>query len=316
VTSSVAASVHQRLLNRAHATGRPFNELLQYFVLERFLYRLGSSPHSRDFVLKGALMFDVWKGPLSRPTRDVDLLGHAENSVENVAAIMLAVCREPVADDDGLRFQTEDIQAERITEAAEYHGVRVRVAAKLGSARIPVQIDVGFGDPVVPGATLVRLSTILDYPPPELQGYSRESAIAEKYQAMVYLGEINSRMKDFYDIWLLAMHGAYDGLILAAAIRATFEHRQTALQKTPAALSSAFAGHSDKQAQWRAFLRRLGAGGDRHPAVNEPLALAEAVAVIAAFLSPVTSALIEGLCFEQHWLPGGPWHPGPLARPD
>jgi len=309
VTPNVAASVHQRLLNRAHAMGRPFNELLQYFVLERFLYRLGRSPHARDFVLKGALMFDVWQGPFSRPTRDVDLLGHTENTTENVVAIMLSVCQEPVADDDGLRFQTENIRGERITEAAEYQGIRVHVVAKLGSARVPVQIDVGFGDSLVPGSTLVRLSTILDFPPPELQGYSRESAIAEKYQAMVYLGEMNSRMKDFYDIWLLAMHGAYEGPILAQAIHSTFEHRQTAFQPAAVALTPAFAERNDKQAQWRAFIRRL-------PTGREPSVLAEAVVVIAAFLSPVTSALIEGLCFEQHWLPGGPWHPGQLARPD
>ena len=219
MTSNVAASVHQRLLNRAHATGRPFNELLQYFVLERFLYRLGHSPHARNFILKGALMFDVWQGPFARPTRDVDLLGHTENSVEHVVASIQAVCQEPVAEDDGLRFLTESISGERITEAAEYQGVRVHVEARLGPARIPVQIDVGFGDPLVPSSTLVRLSTLLDFPPPELQGYSRESAIAEKFQAMVYLGEINSRMKDFYDIWLLTKRM---GLLTARSWRKRF----------------------------------------------------------------------------------------------
>jgi hypothetical protein len=186
----------------------------------------------------------------------------------------------------------------------------------LGSARVPFQIDVGFGDPLVPDAALVRLSTILDYPPPELQGYSRESAIAEKYQAMVYLGEINSRMKDFYDIWLLAMCENYDGPILARAIRATFGHRQTAFQPAPVALTAAFAERGDKQAQWRAFIRRHQPNPDRRPAGLEPPVLAETVAVIAWFLSPVTSALIDGQPFEQHWLAGGPWRPGRLARPD
>jgi len=315
VTPNVAASVHQRLLNRAHAMGRPFNELLQYFVLERFLYRLGHSPHARDFVLKGALMFDVWQGPFARPTRDVDLAGHTENSVEHVVAIVQEICQEPVAEDDGLLFQTESIHGERITEAAEYQGVRVQVMARLGPARIPIQIDVGFGDPLVPGSTLVRLPALLDFPPPELQGYSRESAIAEKFQAMVYLGEINSRMKDFYDIWLLTMHGAFDGPILAQAIRATFEHRQTALLARPVALTPAFAERGDKQAQWRAFILRLTGGGDRHPTDEEPPLLAEAVLAIAAFLSPVTSASIAGQPFEQHWLAGGPWRPGRLAQP-
>ena len=315
MTPNIAASVHQRLLNRAHAMGRPFNELLQYFVLERFLYRLGRSPHARNFILKGALMFDVWQGPFARPTRDVDLLGHTENSVAHVVASVQEICQQPVAEDDGLRFLTESIFGERITEAAEYQGVRVHVEARLGPARIPIQIDVGFGDPLVPGATLVRLSTLLDFPPPELQGYSRESAIAEKFQAMVYLGEINSRMKDFYDIWLLTMRGTFDGPTLAQAIRATFEHRQTALQATPVALTPAFAERSDKQAQWRAFIRRLDSGRDHDPAGEAPPILAEAVLAIAAFLSPVTSALIAGQPFEQHWLAGGPWRPGRLARP-
>ena len=225
------------------------------------------------------------------------------------------ICQEPVAEDDGLRFLTESISGERITEAAEYQGVRVHVEARLGPARIPIQIDVGFGDPLVPGSTLVRLSTLLDFPPPELQGYSRESAIAEKFQAMVYLGEINSRMKDFYDIRLLTMRGTFDGPTLAQAIRATFEHRQTALQATPVALTPAFAERSDKQAQWRAFIRRLDGGRDHDPAGEAPPILAEAVLAIAAFLSPVTSALIEGQPFEQHWLAGGPWRPGRLARP-
>jgi hypothetical protein len=308
MTPDVAASVHQRLLNRARATGRPFNELLQYFVLERFLYRLGHSRHARSFILKGALMFDVWQGPFARPTRDIDLAGHTENSVERLVAIVREICQEPVAEEDGLSFPTEVIHGERITEAAEYQGVRVHVIARLGPARIPVQVDIGFGDPLVPGSTLVRLPTLLDFPPPELLGYSRESAIAEKFQAMVYLGEINSRMKDFYDIWLLAMHGVYDGPILAQALRATFEHRQTALQALPVALTSVFSERRDKQAQWRAFVRRIDASG-------EAPSLAEAVRGIAALLTPVAAAAVAGQPFEQHWLAGGPWRLGRLVQP-
>jgi len=139
---------------------------------------------------------------------------------------------------------------------------------------------------------------------------------------MLYLGEINSRMKDFHDIWLLAAHGTFDGPILAQAIRATFEHRQTALQATPVALTPAFAERSDKQAQWRAFIRRHQSGGDRHqgagdrhPAGEAPPILAEAVLSIAAFLCPVTAAMIASQPFEQHWLAGGPWRPGRLAQP-
>jgi len=196
MTRNVAASVRQRLLNHARAEGRPFNEVLQYFALERFLYRLGRSLYRRQFVLKGALMFTVWQSPFPRPTRDIDLLGLLDNTVEHVVSAIQAICQEP-APEDGLRFDAGSVAGERIIEAANYEGVRVRFAAYLGTARIPMQIDVGFGDPLVPGPSLVRLPTILDFPPPELQGYSRESAIAEKLQIMVYMGEINSRMKDF-----------------------------------------------------------------------------------------------------------------------
>ncbi|MCC7355382.1 MAG: nucleotidyl transferase AbiEii/AbiGii toxin family protein [Anaerolineae bacterium] len=289
MTRNVAASVHQRLLNRARAEGRPFAELLQYYAMERSLYRLGCSVCSPYFVLKGALMFGAWQGPLSRPTRDVDLLGYLDNTVERVVEVIRAICQEPVPDNDGLRFQTENITDERITEAAEYQGVRVHLVANLGSARVRFQVDVGFGDPLVPGPTPVRLPTILDYPPPEVQGYSRESAIAEKFQSMVYLGEVNSRMKDFYDIWSLATRFAFEGPVLAQALNETFNHRQTALPAAPVALTAAFAEDKTKQTQWQAFLRR-------HRFDREPPTLAEAVQVIAAFLLPVVADSLSMRC--------------------
>lgn len=179
MTQNVAASVHQRLLNLARAEGRPFNELLQYYALERFLYRLGRSPHRDRLVLKGALMFGVWDAPFPRPTRDIDLLGRMPNEVDVVTITLRDVCEQPVQD-DGLRFATETVVGERVALAADYAGVRVRFTAYLGSAHIPMQIDVGFGDQIVPGAVPVRLPTLLDFPPPEVHGYSRESAIAEK----------------------------------------------------------------------------------------------------------------------------------------
>jgi hypothetical protein len=171
-------------------------------------------------------MLTAWQVPYARPTRDIDLLGRMENSVEQVVSAVEAICREPVTD-DGLRYETEGIVGERITETASHSGVRLRFAAYLGKARIPMRIDIGFGDPLVPGPSPVRLPTILDFPPPEVQGYSRESAIAEKYQIMVYLGQINSRMKDFYDIWSLATHFPFEGPTLAQAISETFKSRGT-----------------------------------------------------------------------------------------
>jgi len=299
VIRNLAASVHQRLLNHARSEGRPFNEVLQYFALERFLYRLGRSPQRGQFVLKGALMFTVWQSPFSRPTRDIDLLGSLDNSVEHAVSAVRAICQEP-APKDGLRFDAKSIVGERIIEAANYAGVRVRFTAYLGTARIPMQIDIGFGDPLVPGPSLIRLPTILDFPPPELQGYSRESAIAEKYQIMVYLGEVNSRVKDFYDIWSLATHFDFDGSVLARAIRETFRWRQTDISLDPVALSDSFAQDREKQAQWVAFIRRL-------RLEDAPATLREAAQVISTFLQPVIRALSEGRRFDQRWSPGGPW---------
>jgi hypothetical protein len=152
----------------------------------------------------------------------------------------------------------------------------------------------------VPGPASVRLGTILDLPPPEVQGYSRESTVAEKFQAMVYLGEVNSRMKDFYDVWFLAAHFAFDGLLLVQAVGETFQRRKTLLPLAPAALGNAFARDQEKQAQWTAFIRR-------HQLGNAPATLNEAVEVIATFLQPVIWSLTEGQPFDQHWPPGGPW---------
>jgi len=299
VTRNMAASVHRRLLNRARTEGRPFNEVLQHFAMERFLYRLGRSAYRGRFVLKGALMFAVWQAPPSRYTRDIDLLGRIDNAVESVVSAIQAICQEP-APEDGLHFAAETVVGDRIMEAANYEGVRVRFVAYLGKARIPLRLDIGFGDPVVPGSSLIRLPTLLDFPLPELQGYSRESTIAEKLQAMVYLGAINTRMKDFYDVWLLATRFDFDGRTLAQAIRETFRARRTALSPSPAAFSDAFANDNEKQAQWAAFVRQ-------HRVEDAPATLGKTVRFIAAFLQPVLRVLAAGEPFSGHWPPGGPW---------
>jgi predicted nucleotidyltransferase component of viral defense system len=300
VTSNISQSVHRRLLNLAREQGRPFQELLLHYTLERFLYRLGQSPYANRFVLKGALMFRVWEGPLSRPTRDVDLLGCLDRSVENLVKAVRVICEQGVPEDDGLVFRSDSVQGEAIVEAAEYSGVRVRLLVALGRARIPLHADVGFGDVIVPGPVSIQLPTLLDFPPPTLQGYSRESAIAEKLQAMVYLGEINSRMKDFYDIWSLASRFAFDGALLAGAIRATFDRRSTTLPEVPLALSEAFAARRDKQTQWSAFVRRQLSEG------SVP-SFEEVIAMLRVFLLPIVAVLIAGEDWEAQWSPGGPW---------
>ena len=294
---NVTASVHQRLLNRARTEGRPFNDVLQYFALDRFLYRLGRSKHRDDFVLKGALMLAAWQSPTTRPTRDIDLLGRLDNSLEAIGAAIGEICGEP-APEDGLHYDAESIVTERIVEQANYAGVRVRFVAYLGTARIPMQTDVGFGDSLVPGPSLVQLPPLLDLAPAELQGYSRESAIAEKLQVMVALGEVNSRMKDFYDIWLLATEYAFDGGLLTEAVGATFARRTTPYSPPIVAFGEAFQDE-ERQAQWRVFLRR------HH--LRTPRTLFEAIRLIAGFLQPVIEALYRRRQFDREWAPGGPW---------
>jgi hypothetical protein len=300
MSTNLAASVRQRLKNRARAENRLFNDLLQYYVLERFLYRLGQSPYSRKFILKGALMFSVWQGPFTRPTRDIDLAGRVTNSVEELVSTIKAIGLTPAPVEDGLEFLPETVSGEPIIAGADYEGVRVSVIARLGSARIPFHVDIGFGDLIYPAATAVQLPALLDFPPPMLSGYSRESVIAEKYQAMVHHGEINSRLKDFYDVWLLATRFEFDGATLAQAIRATFKQRQTDLVPVPTAFSIEFATETTRQRQWASFLTRS-------QIADAPVNLPDVIKMLKQFLQPVTLALIARQDFHQRWLPGGPW---------
>ena len=184
---NISASVHEKLLRMARETSRPFNELLQLFAIERFIYRLSKSPHSDKFILKGALMFSVWSGPVSRPTMDIDLLGKISNSLEEIQSVMRDACKMDV-EDDGMVFNEETLSAAGITLDAEYEGVRVRIQGKLGNARVSLQIDIGFGDVIVPGPGKVAYPTLLDFPSPELNGYTMETTIAEKCQTMVKFG--------------------------------------------------------------------------------------------------------------------------------
>ncbi len=294
---NVPASVRQRLLNRARSDRRPFNELLQYFAMERFLYRLSQSDHADRFVLKGALMLRVWRSPEPRPTMDIDLLGRTRNEeagiVERVRDI-LVVDVEP----DGLAFDPDSIRTVRITEGADYEGIRARFQGALDTARIHMQVDVGFGDVVYPEPEVSDLPTMLDFPAPRLLCYSRESSIAEKLEAMVKLGMLNSRMKDFYDIWFLSRQFDFNGPELARAIRLTFERRGTALPSEVEALSTSFV--DDKQTQWAAFRNRL-------QQEHVPASFGEITASVGEFLSPVVAALSSGRPNPAHWTAPGPW---------
>ena len=273
---NMVASVHDRLLNIAHATQRPFAELLQYYGIERFLYRLSQSPYQSQFILKGALVFVAWGVASSRPTKDVELLGYGQNKVETIEGMMQVICSQPVVD-DGLIFQANSVRGERIKEGADYEGVRIKLLAKLGKARIVMQIDIGFGDVLTPPPQRMDYPTLLDLPLPQLRGYSRETVIAEKYHAVVVLGQINSRMKDFYDLWILATLFEFEGTLLQTAIMETFSRRETAIPTTlPIGLTDTFA--EEKKQQWHAFLKRTRLIKD------EPIALLDVICLLRDFL--------------------------------
>jgi len=272
---------------------------LQYFAIERFLYRLAKSPHASKFVLKGAVMLAVWQAPISRPTMDIDLLGFTNNSIDTMVAVTQAICTQ-VVEPDGLTFEPESVEGERIVEDADYTGVRVRFRGNLGTARITMQLDIAFGDVVVPQPVTVTYPTILPLPAPRLRGYSRESAIAEKFEAMVKLGMLNSRMKDFFDVWLLARQFDFEGPTLTTAITQTFATRRTVVPAEPIALTDAFAADIGKQTQWRSFIRRS-------LLQHAPDTLADVVTTLAMFLGPIAKTLAAREVFEHVWQAPGPW---------
>ena len=296
---NIAASVHQRLLNKAKESSRPFNELLQHFAIERFIYRLSKSPYADRFILKGALMFSVWSGPASRPTMDIDLLGKIDNRLEVITAAIKDTCLMDV-EADGISFNAETVTAGRITEDAEYEGVRVRVHGSLGNARVSLQIDIGFGDVIVPGPSRVAYPTLLDFPAPELKGYSMESTIAEKFHAMVKLGVLNSRMKDFYDIWILSRTFDFKGEVLAEAVEKTFENRNTPINLNAAVFDPSFGQDGGKNVQWQGFIRKT-------KLINAPESFEEVIAVVKLFLEPLASSLGKRQAFKNIWSAPGPW---------
>ncbi len=295
----MAASVRQRLLNMARETGRPFNEVLQYFAIVRFLYRLSRSPYADGFVLKGALLLTVWEAPLTRPTLDIDLLGRIDNRIDTIVRVTGEICRQEV-EPDGIAFDIATIEAERIAEDADYEGIRVRFRGSLGTARIVMQLDIGFGDIVIPSPEPTNYPTLLDFPSPHLRGYSRESTIAEKFEAMVKLGILNSRMKDFFDLWLILRQFDFNGATLAKAILKTFSTRRTKIPAEPLALTDTFAKEATKAAQWRGFLRKNRLSG-------APKDLAEVIMSIGAFLKPISERLAAGHPFKSIWKAPGPW---------
>jgi len=276
-TRDIGASVRSRLLKLARDRGQPFDLVITHYALERLLYRLSQSPYRDRFALKGAMLIMTWFPDPYRPTRDLDLLGFGDSAEEFILRVFREVCGMPA--DDGITFEVDNLRIERIREDLEYGGLRLRTVANLSRARINVVIDVGFGDAVEPGLEEIEFPVLLDSAAPRLRAYPRETVIAEKFQAMVHLGRANSRMKDFYDVWVLSKAYGFDPDRLAKAIAATFERRRTAIpSEVPDALTSEFARDASKRRQWDAFVRELAAGPD---------SLETVVSDLAAFLMPM-----------------------------
>jgi hypothetical protein len=296
---NLAASLRAKLLLRAQKRKEDFQFVLGRWTAERFLYRLGFSPQREKFVLKGATMFLIWDGKLPRPTRDLDFLGYGSTAIPEVIKSIHEICS--ISADDGLIFDLEKIRAEEIRQDAEYDGVRVFVPASLDKARVTLQIDIGFGDAVDPAPLEAELPVMLDLPAPKLRTYPAEVVIAEKFQAMVHLGIANSRMKDFFDIWLLSREQTFLMSRLRRAIEATFERRKTALpDRRPTALTDAFLTDRAKLTAWRAFLNRV-------LLPEDSAELKDVGELIARFLMPVVESASAGVNEELEWKPNGPW---------
>lgn len=281
---NLGASVRARLLRISKEKGQNLELILTRYAIERLLYRLAQSSHADRFVLKGAMLLMTWFDEPFRATRDLDLLGFGDPAPEAVLSLFQEVLAVPAQ--DGVLFDADGTRISRIREDNEYGGLRVRTMADIGGARIPVNVDVGFGDATEPGAETLDYPVLLDMPPPRLRGYARETVVAEKFQAMVALGMTNSRMKDYYDLWVLSRSFEFERSRLARAISATFARRETAIpEEIPDALAPAFAEDPLKQQQWDAFKRDL---------ALDPGSLADVVAALQAFLMLAAEAAREG----------------------
>ncbi len=299
-TGDLSHSIRTRLVSQSKKQGIEAQLLFERYALHRLLYRLSISDHANRFLLKGAQLMLIWIGETARATRDADLLGFGDLSDAEIQRIIIDLCRQQ-APDDGMEYLIDSIQIAPIREETAYGGRRVQLWAQLGSARLRLQIDIGIGDAVTPEPEWVELPQMLDLPAPRLRAYRPETSIAEKLETIVARGLINSRLKDYFDIYILSLSETFELSSLTRAVRATFERRGTPLPSdTPVGLTQAFVDEPGKQLQWRSFLDKAG--------VQEiPDDLNVVNTAIVAFISPVLTATEANMSPHQHWPPGGPW---------
>lgn len=298
--SNLAASVTARLFNRAKQTGDDYQTLLTGYCFERFLYRLGASGLRDRFVLKGATLLRLWSDQPYRATRDLDLLRRGDGSFDSIREDVRTICATPVGP-DAVVFSTEAIRIEAIRAEDEYAGTRATLRAGCGTARLTLQIDMGLGDSVWPAPTPCVYPSLLDFPAPDVLAYPREAVVAEKFEAMVVLGDRNSRIKDFFDLHHLASRFEFDRATLAEAVRRTFARRRTPIPADePIGLTGAYWDNPSRPAQVRAFARRAGLSVPDAPGQ-------EFTRLLGAFLLPILDDLRCGERREGTWRSGGPW---------
>lgn len=297
--NDIGASVRERLKQQFPGFGFDFQVLLTHYALERLLYRLSRSQYRDQFLLKGAMLFKLWYREIIRSSMDVDLLGEGPKDIPRVENIFRDICNITVKP-DGLIFLPETVHGEEIRENSEYQGIRITLLAMLSVARIPLQIDIGFGDAVIPRAKIVKYPVILDFPAPSLKAYTIFTTVAEKFQTIADKGLANSRMKDYYDLWYILRRSEIDGIILSQALKATFKRRKTTLPEgLPEGLGKAFSSNLVKQRQWMSFLKK------NKP--REKATLIEAVDEIQTFIMPVVKAIVNKKAFQMIWQPGKGW---------
>lgn len=298
--SNLPASVAARLLNRAKHTGDVYQNLLTSFCFERFLYRLGKSDVRERFVLKGAMLLRVWSEQPYRATRDLDLLRKGDGSFEAIRADIRTICMIPVAP-DAVSFDADATEIEAIRAEDEYVGTRATLPARCGKARLSLQIDMGFGDSVWPAPRECAYPVLLDFPVPEVLVYPREAVVAEKLEALVVLGDRNSRIKDLFDLHHLASRFEFDRETLAEAVRRTFARRRTPIPvEPPIGLTPAYWKNPSRTTQVRAFARRAGLTLPPDPGHQFTKLLSE-------FLLPLLDDLRLETRREGNWPAGGPW---------
>lgn len=297
---NLPSSVRQRLLNLSKEENEDYQFVLTRYALERLLYRLSKSKYCDQFVLKGALLFVVWSNQRYRPTKDMDLLGFGDSSPERLRCAFQEICLTEV-EPDGLVFGAQSVATTEIRDGQEYEGQRIKLMARLENARIPLQIDVAFGDSVKLDKVKIDFPTMLGMPQPRIRVYPRDAVVAEKLQAIVDLGMQNSRMKDIFDLYFMARFFTFDGSQLVEAITATFERRRTSLPiEVPVGLSDEFAKDLGKRTQWKTFLQK-------NNLRNVSAVLEVIIGHLRQFVLPPLQAAAQTKQFNQFWKVGGPW---------